>query len=162
MFDISKSLSIQLSIKRCNGADHRILVKYERLPIFCYYCGLLGHEQNRCIKGFEADQAHRNLQGGNSSSVCPLLPARCYSPDTKGVTPNKRLVEEAKIVAVVNTSSSSTKEQGTPTTHSNSSTNKETQRSQFTEASHRLSYMPAGASFPCQNGREIIASLAEA
>ena len=28
--------------------------KYERLPLFCHYCGILGHDVKNCVEHFTA------------------------------------------------------------------------------------------------------------
>ncbi|XP_019177857.1 PREDICTED: uncharacterized protein LOC109173053 [Ipomoea nil] len=51
--DISKPLVSQKRIKRNGGDWSWISFKYERLPNFCFICGLIGHTEKFCVKLFE-------------------------------------------------------------------------------------------------------------
>lgn len=46
--DLNRPLTPYVYLKRMKEGIKRIDVKYERLPIFCYECGLLGHDSKRC------------------------------------------------------------------------------------------------------------------
>ena len=35
-----------------DGARSWVTFKYERLPLFCHYCGLLGHDVKHCASHF--------------------------------------------------------------------------------------------------------------
>ena len=39
-----------------DGKRHWVTYKYERLPFFCYYCGVLGHDIRHCSAHFEASK----------------------------------------------------------------------------------------------------------
>ena len=43
-----------------DGIRSWVKFKYERLPIFCHYCGLLGHDLHHCAKHFAMVKA-RNI-----------------------------------------------------------------------------------------------------
>lgn len=44
---------------RCNGDWKWVMFKYEQLPFFCFYCGLIGHGERSCEKKM-----------GESKNVC--------------------------------------------------------------------------------------------
>lgn len=46
--DIRKPLKRKLKIKVDTEEDEWVYFKYERLPIFCYCCGILGHNDREC------------------------------------------------------------------------------------------------------------------
>nr|GMC77707.1 uncharacterized protein LOC109173053 [Ipomoea batatas] len=51
--DITKPLTSKMRIKRNGGDWLWISFRYERLPNFCFICGLLGHTEKFCQKLFE-------------------------------------------------------------------------------------------------------------
>lgn len=47
--DVHKALKKQLCLKRGKGGDGAwVTIRYERLPTFCFQCGILGHGENFC------------------------------------------------------------------------------------------------------------------
>jgi len=62
MVDVRKPLVCTKSIKKKGAAPVLVNIKYERLGIFCYYCGLLGHTEDSCEKLYavEDDDGIRN------------------------------------------------------------------------------------------------------
>nr|GMD63385.1 uncharacterized protein LOC109174453 [Ipomoea batatas] len=48
--DITKSLKKQMKLKRDNGTWAFIDFRYERLPTFCFLCGIIGHGDRLCPK----------------------------------------------------------------------------------------------------------------
>ncbi|KAK7858424.1 uncharacterized protein CFP56_012316 [Quercus suber] len=49
---ISKPICKGSFIAGSNGERHWVMFKYERLPLFCYYCGMLGHDIKNCAAHF--------------------------------------------------------------------------------------------------------------
>ena len=49
---IGKPLRREGFIVGSNGAYSWVMFKYERLPPFCHYCGLLGHNVKHCASYF--------------------------------------------------------------------------------------------------------------
>ncbi|KAK7853578.1 uncharacterized protein CFP56_035475 [Quercus suber] len=47
-----------------DGEKHWVHFKYERLPVFCHYCGLLGHDLRYCAKYFSKTKAGIDVDGG--------------------------------------------------------------------------------------------------
>lgn len=66
--DVSKPLKRKMKVKPANGDPFYINFKYERLPTFCFLCGLIGHNESSCDILFES----------NSGNV-----ERNYSPDLR-------------------------------------------------------------------------------
>lgn len=51
--DVRKPLKRRMRIKKTGGEWIWIDFKYERLNIFCFICGLLGHTEKQCPKLYE-------------------------------------------------------------------------------------------------------------
>ncbi|XP_019156927.1 PREDICTED: uncharacterized protein LOC109153517 [Ipomoea nil] len=51
--DTSKPLTKKMKIKPATGEPFYIEFKYEKLPTFCFICGLIGHNNRSCGKLFE-------------------------------------------------------------------------------------------------------------
>ena len=51
--DIYKPVKRRMKIKKAGGDWRWIHFRYERLPTFCFYCGLIGHAESFCEKRFE-------------------------------------------------------------------------------------------------------------
>ena len=49
MIDVSKPLKRVQRIRSSTGVGLLIEIKYERLPIFCYACGIIGHIERDCV-----------------------------------------------------------------------------------------------------------------
>ena len=45
-----------------DGIRSWVKFKYERLPIFCHYCGLLGHDLHHCAKHFAMVKARNTVE----------------------------------------------------------------------------------------------------
>ncbi|XP_042515252.1 uncharacterized protein LOC122089592 [Macadamia integrifolia] len=71
--NITKPLKASISMKRKNGDFTDVVIKYERIPFFCYYCGKIGHEEKKCIKKFE-----------DSQSTTSVSPKRKCDPGNRG------------------------------------------------------------------------------
>ncbi|XP_030936468.1 uncharacterized protein LOC115961671 [Quercus lobata] len=56
---VSKPLRRGGFIEDSDGERTWVKFKYERLPVFCYYCGILGHDLRHCASHFAAEK-----QGG--------------------------------------------------------------------------------------------------
>ena len=51
---ISKPIRRGSSIVGSDGEKHLVKFKYERLPLFCHFCGMLGHDVKNCAEHFAA------------------------------------------------------------------------------------------------------------
>jgi len=62
MVDVRKPLVCTKNIKKKGAAPVTFNLKYERLGIFCYYCGMIGHTEDSCEKLYvvEEDDSVRN------------------------------------------------------------------------------------------------------
>ncbi|KAM7504958.1 hypothetical protein LguiB_003862 [Lonicera macranthoides] len=52
-FDTTKSLKRRMRIKKVDEAVLWANFKYEKLPNFCYFCGIIGHSERFCEKFFD-------------------------------------------------------------------------------------------------------------
>ena len=59
---ISKPFRCGAYIADLDGAWTWVKFKYERLPLFCYYCGFLGHDLKNCAKHFEVQKTDEGVQ----------------------------------------------------------------------------------------------------
>ncbi|RYR13556.1 hypothetical protein Ahy_B04g070486 [Arachis hypogaea] len=67
--------------------------RYERLPNFCYYCGVIGHEENNCASAVEDQEKGTN----RSKNMGPWLKADSLGTKlNKGKMQNKSDTEEKK------------------------------------------------------------------
>ncbi|XP_074293731.1 uncharacterized protein LOC141620873 [Silene latifolia] len=51
VYDVRKPLKSKVGVRMLTGLQVEFEVKYERLPIFCYGCGILGHDDKDCDEG---------------------------------------------------------------------------------------------------------------
>lgn len=54
--DVQQPIKRRMKIKRSGGEWLWIQFKYERLPQFCFFCGILGHADKFCAKLFECSE----------------------------------------------------------------------------------------------------------
>jgi len=52
LIDARKPLTQKIKLKMRGGQEDFAEVKYEKLPLFCYYCGKLGHGTKDCDEFF--------------------------------------------------------------------------------------------------------------
>lgn len=52
LIDVRQSLMRTKKIRKQGGEAKEVLFKYEKLGVFCYYSGLLGHILKTTVKGF--------------------------------------------------------------------------------------------------------------
>ena len=51
--DVQKPIKRKMKIKKVGGEWSWLNFKYERLPMFCFYCGVIGHADSFCEKLFD-------------------------------------------------------------------------------------------------------------
>ena len=68
--DISKPLCRVPTISMNNGRHAMFEVKYERLPTFCYKCGIIGHIERDCLLD-EEDEGTEDKQWGSWLRASP-------------------------------------------------------------------------------------------
>ncbi|XP_043694381.1 uncharacterized protein LOC122645101 [Telopea speciosissima] len=71
--NVQQPLKAEVIVKRHNGTQVRVPMGYERLPLFCYFCGCFGHEERRCVAYFEAQQNHHYAHGSNRTENWALI-----------------------------------------------------------------------------------------
>jgi len=54
---VSKPLRCGGFIVDSNGDRMWVHFKYERLPMFCHFCGILGHDFHHCARHFAAEKS---------------------------------------------------------------------------------------------------------
>ncbi|XP_043717771.1 uncharacterized protein LOC122665686 [Telopea speciosissima] len=96
--DVTKPLRRSLKIKRRSGVDQAAEIKYERLPLFCYYCGYLGHDEQRCRVLFEDETSHRASHHCDPVVPCSEFLRRRFMPYLRCPAPGARLVEHAMTI----------------------------------------------------------------
>lgn len=69
LLDITKPLECTKKIRKEGGDEKIINFKYERLSLFCYLCGFLGHTEDFCSKLFkvQVDDGQRSWDTPPSS-----------------------------------------------------------------------------------------------
>ncbi|KAK6144775.1 hypothetical protein DH2020_021595 [Rehmannia glutinosa] len=55
-FDVRTPLKRRMKLKKAGGDWLWINLKYERLPTFCFYCGLIGHSDKFCANLFNCSK----------------------------------------------------------------------------------------------------------
>jgi hypothetical protein len=56
MVDVRKPLVCTKSVKKKGAMAVIVNIKYERIGIYCYYCGLLGHTEDSCEKLYDVQE----------------------------------------------------------------------------------------------------------
>jgi hypothetical protein len=69
--NVNKPLQQSWKVRVNEGNYVQIIFKYEKLGIFCYLCGLLGHTDKNCPKLFDMD--HDDGARGWGESIRPLI-----------------------------------------------------------------------------------------
>ncbi|KAL2930887.1 Gag polyprotein [Bienertia sinuspersici] len=59
MVDVRKPLRRHQWIKDKKGNEVKIEYKYERLPYFCFACGVIGHSEKDCLYIDEEDRTKK-------------------------------------------------------------------------------------------------------
>lgn len=63
LVDVTKPLRRLQQVRQRDGSTVVVEVKYERLPNFCYCCGVLGHIERDCLNVGEDDKDEERLWG---------------------------------------------------------------------------------------------------
>ena len=50
------------NIVNMEGDKHWVTFKYERLPNFCFFCGILGHDEKHCTSSQGKSECHRQYK----------------------------------------------------------------------------------------------------
>nr|POE59835.1 hypothetical protein CFP56_67277 [Quercus suber] len=72
---LNKSLRQCGAVASPKGVVHQIFFRYERLPIFCFLCGIFGHDDRHCQSGvINTDESQQygewlRAQGGNKGAA---------------------------------------------------------------------------------------------
>ncbi|XP_074315639.1 uncharacterized protein LOC141651843 [Silene latifolia] len=74
-YDIMEPLKSSVPVRMKNGRTVNFPVKYERLPTYCYGCGLIGHGEKDCEEGYNF--SWDNGQVGEANRQCMLDRALC-------------------------------------------------------------------------------------
>ncbi|XP_043687990.1 uncharacterized protein LOC122639234 [Telopea speciosissima] len=60
LLDITNPIKQHYRLQRRDGSSHMLFIKYAKLPLFCFYCGIIGHEEQRCTKLYDEELHHRS------------------------------------------------------------------------------------------------------
>ena len=58
---ISKPLRSGGFLLELDGKRHWVTYKYERMPMFCNYCGVLGHDIHHCPTHFSTSEMEKSI-----------------------------------------------------------------------------------------------------
>lgn len=72
--DVRKPLKKHVNLKLRGGEVCQCPVKYEKLPLICFYCGMLGHGTNECKEAFRENSHVKNY--GNWLKASPWKPIK--------------------------------------------------------------------------------------
>lgn len=75
--DIRRLLKRRMKIMKPGSAWHWANIKFERLPTFCYFCGLTGHSEKFCEKLFDSPSKPTEMSYG----ACLRAPTRANVPN---------------------------------------------------------------------------------
>ena len=100
---IAKSIRRGAFLAGSDGMNHWVMFKYERLPLFCHFCGLLGHDLKHCAPYFAATKNDgevicqygdwlKAMEGRNKSP-----PRRKYERDEAGVEMDRRMERTGRV-----------------------------------------------------------------
>jgi len=67
-------LQQDLVIEREEGANIKLVFKFEKLGKFCFICGAIGHMENFCSDKFESSSASSKKKKGGLTSVLIIIP----------------------------------------------------------------------------------------
>ena len=62
--DVRKPLKRKMKIKKAGGEWLWIYFKYERLPLFCFFCGIIGHGEKFCERFFDCQNKPTEMPYG--------------------------------------------------------------------------------------------------
>ncbi|XP_031096904.1 uncharacterized protein LOC116001154 [Ipomoea triloba] len=85
--DITKPLKKQMKLKRDNGEWSVVDFRYERLPTFCFLCGIIGHGDKVCVKalhgiGTSGDKPYGSYLRVGSRRMAPTAGQRWVAPES--------------------------------------------------------------------------------
>ncbi|XP_031091148.1 uncharacterized protein LOC116027532 [Ipomoea triloba] len=85
--NVSKPLKKGMRLKKDDGEWFTILFQYERLPTFCFLCGMIGHGEKQCAKWLEEGEQQKekpfspSLRAGTRRNI-PTSGEQWIAPDT--------------------------------------------------------------------------------
>ena len=80
---ISKPIKRGAFLARSSGQRTWVTFKYERLSMFCHYCGLLGHDLKNCAQYFALTKGNRDV-ACQYGEWMKALGSRVRSPSCRG------------------------------------------------------------------------------
>nr|GME00553.1 uncharacterized protein LOC109189671 [Ipomoea batatas] len=86
--NIAKPLRKGMRLKKNNGEWFSTEFRYERLPTFCFLCGLIGHGEKLCVKSLEGEAQQQErpfgpaLRAGNRRNI-PTTGEKWIAPESK-------------------------------------------------------------------------------
>lgn len=103
--DIRSKLKQDIRLKKARGEWFTVPFQYERLPTFCFYCGLIGHSELKCEKLFDTFRNRSEFEYGpdlhanfrrtiNSDGACYLRQGMPSSTSTTATANTNMEIED--------------------------------------------------------------------
>ncbi|CAO2832292.1 unnamed protein product [Amaranthus hypochondriacus] len=73
LIDVRKPLKEHINLKMRGGCSNRVSVKYEKIPLFCFHCGKLGHGTKDCEDFHGEGSPTKNFNGSLKASPWRLV-----------------------------------------------------------------------------------------
>ena len=90
--DVQMPIKRKMKIKKAGGEWRWLKFKYERLPMFCFFCGIIGLSDSFCEKRFESPKTIMEMPYGTWLKATSELPAS--SPATGGYDSRQRTTQK--------------------------------------------------------------------
>ncbi|KAK7822842.1 uncharacterized protein CFP56_036059 [Quercus suber] len=110
---ISKPIRRGGYIAGSDGVKSWISFKYERLPIFCHYCGILGHDLKHCAAHYAVEknggtgcEAEKRVVHAEQGGPVGTMAAHVFSHENPRVTDKDSAVIQGKGIDIVHADSS--------------------------------------------------------
>ena len=97
MMDVTKPLCRFQNIKGCDGRVTKVTFAYERLPFFCFLCGMIGHGEKECSNVDDEDD-ERSMGWGKYLRATPRKGTQRRLEEIEEVKASRRVLFVTKPV----------------------------------------------------------------